>query len=86
MMCVRGLDPGDTKTGPGMRPGPAVFARVVQNVYIICSSAQSSRTRMPMSSRVPTGNLAMDVLSNFGASRVSGSRRGFAPVTSGPCF
>ena len=39
---------------------------------------------MPMSSRVPVGNLAIPVLSNLLASRVSGSSRGFAPVTSGP--
>ena len=52
--------------------------------YWMCSSGKSSRTRMPMSSRVPVGNRAIPVLSYLLTRRLAGSRRGFAPVTSGP--
>ena len=63
---------------------PRLFA--VHLVYIMCSSGKSSRTRMPISSRVPVGYLAIPVLSYLLTSRLSGSSRGFAPVTSGPCL
>ena len=43
--------------------------------YMICSSAQLSTTRTPISSRSATGNRAMLVWSNFGQSRASGFNR-----------
>ena len=63
---------------------PRPFAAVL--VYIMCSSTKSSRTRMPISSRVPVGYLAMPVLSYLLTSLLSGSSRGLLPVTSGPCL
>ena len=50
-------------------------------LYMICSSAQLSTTRTPISSRVATGNRAMLSASNFGQSRFSGSiRRSLPPA------
>ena len=48
---------------------------VPENNHIICSSAQLSTTRKPISSGLATRNFAMLSASNFEQSRCSGERR-----------
>lgn len=54
--------------------------------YIMCSSAQLSKTRTPISSLEATGNTAMLVLSNLEHSRACGFRRKSSGILDFPDF
>ncbi len=77
--------PGTRKKGPRKCPGQIRGPQGALRRHMICSSAQLSTTRIPISSRAATGYRAMLFASNFGQIRFSGSIRRSLPP-SGPSF
>ena len=64
----------------GGGPTRSAASFLVVSPYMMCSSAQLSRTRIPISPGSPTGNSAMLSGSNLGHSRRWGLSRRLSPV------